>query len=271
MPIDRSTREASNSDSNSNSSTTEIDPLEFEEYFTQAFKRPIIPCITREPLTRAELSETETIQYAQFKNERRKESWLRGRRALKILLRDLEFAEHRGELRDTDTSATFFPHPAFSLSHSQDLAIAIACLAPAFGVGIDLEFIRPTKPQMARFYLSESEREWLDELDSEERSLQQIRLWTVKEALFKSDLNNLGRTLLRYELEDPISIAGRASIKESAAKNSETRKQTFDYKSKRFGSIWVTVAISYGEQNTLETDQLDPEPPEAQNGETENA
>ncbi|MBX9571583.1 MAG: 4'-phosphopantetheinyl transferase superfamily protein [Candidatus Obscuribacterales bacterium] len=222
-----------------------IDPLEFEEFFSNGFGRPIIPCIVTEPLAREDLSETEIIQLAQFKNERRKLSWLRGRRALKILLRDLEFVEQHFDFKMIDTSATFFPHPAFSLSHSQDVAIAIACLAPAFGVGIDLEFVRPTKPQMSKFYLQEHERTWLQDLSNEERSCEQIRLWTVKEAVFKSDLNNLDRTLIKYSLADPRAETGKASVPEYGGGTQE-----IEYKSKRFGNAWITIAISYGEQNS---------------------
>lgn len=221
-----------------------IDPLEFEEFFSSGFGRPIIPCIVSEPLRKEDLSETEVIQLAQFKNEKRKLSWLRGRRAIKILLRDLEFVEPHFEFQMIDTSATFFPHPAFSLSHSQEVAIAIACMAPAFGVGIDLEFIRPTKPQMSKFYLQEHERNWLADLDPEQRACEQIRLWTVKEAVFKSDLNNLDRTLMRYSLHDPRAESGKASVPEYGGGTQE-----IEYKSKRFGDAWITIAISYGEQN----------------------
>lgn len=222
-----------------------IDALEFEEYFSSGFGRPIIPCIVTEPLDRSDLSETEIIQLAQFKNEKRRLSWLRGRRALKILLRDLEFVEQHFDYQMIDTSATFFPHPAFSLSHSQDVAIAIACLAPAFGVGIDFEFIRETKPQMSKFYLQEHERNWLADIPDKERSCEQIRLWTVKEAVFKSDLNNLDRTLIKYSLADPQAESGKATIIEFGG-----GKQEIEYKSKRFGNAWITIAISYGEQNT---------------------
>ena len=221
-----------------------IDSLEFEEYFSRKFGRPIIPCIVTEPLAKEDLSETEIIQLAQFRNEKRKLSWLRGRRALKILLRDLEFVEPQFEFQMIDTSATFFPHPAFSLSHSQDVAIAIACMAPAFGVGLDLEFIRPTKPQMSKFYLQEHERNWLQDLSDEQRSCEQIRLWTVKEAVFKSDLNNLDRTLIKYSLANPRVVASEASIAEYGGGT-----QKIEYKSKRYGNAWITIAISLGEQN----------------------
>lgn len=217
-----------------------IDPLELEDYFSAAFNRPIICCITDELLGRDELTETEIIQLAQYKNERRRSSWLRGRRALKILMREIEFADQHAPLNTIDTTATFFPHPAFSLSHSRDIAIAISCLAPAFGVGLDLEFIKETKTQMSRFYLSEDERGWLDKLSDKERSIEQIRLWTAKEAIFKSDLNNENRTLLSYQLADPRANSGKARVRTD-------EKYKADYSSRRFGDCWISIAISHSE------------------------
>lgn len=237
-----------------------IDPLELEEYFSTGFKRRIIPCLVSELLDDEDLSATERIHLTQFKSEKRRHSWLRGRRALKILLRDLEFVDPNSSFADIDTSATFFPHPAFSLTHSQDIAIAIACMAPAFGVGIDLELIRATKPQMSKFYLSETDRKWLDSIPQENRNSEQIRLWTVKESVFKSDLNNMDRTMLRYKIEDTSAICGKAFTLELNG------VQDFQYMSKRFGDYWISVSLSHGEPGAKQKEANEAESKQENNG-----
>jgi phosphopantetheinyl transferase len=127
-------------------------------------------------------------------------SWLRGRAALKRLL-----AEHGPQ---TDTSTIVFPHRRLSLTHSGDYAVAMAVEAPGqAGVGVDIELDREPRSSMARFFLSDAEREtdWsLADL---------LRLWTVKEALFKADPGNAGHSLTDYNMTDCKSHVGTASVR----------------------------------------------------------
>ena len=125
------------------------------------------------------LSATEKKQSDCLRGWPRREGWLRGRSALKKLLLDLKM--------DMDTSTLSFPHPTLSLSHTKDWAVAIGVLAGPMkidGIGIDLELSRPVQDEHTRFYLSKSERK--SAIDDEQR----LRLWTVKEALFKADPDN---------------------------------------------------------------------------------
>lgn len=86
-----------------------------------------------------------------------------------------------------------FPHPRASVSHTERAGAAAVLLdGPARGVGVDLEHDRPVRPGMARFYLSDAEV-----------TSDLLRLWTVKEAMFKADLDNAARMLRDYRAADP--------------------------------------------------------------------
>lgn len=107
-----------------------------------------------------------------------------------------------------------WPCPFASLTHSRDVAIAIA-LPPrvhALGIGIDLEHDRPMKPDMARLICDRHERAWLESLPSERRDAELLRLWTAKEALYKADPAQGNAIVADYTLASPgdeISTGGR--------------------------------------------------------------
>jgi 4'-phosphopantetheinyl transferase EntD len=129
------------------------------------------------------LAPGERAALEKLKAERRRASWLRGRAALKALLGDV------------DTSTLSFPHPELSLTHTEDIAVAVACEG-ALGLGVDLELRLPSE-RVARRFLSE------EEFAAAEGPDDWLRLWTVKEARFKADLHNKGRTILEYASRDP--------------------------------------------------------------------
>ena len=75
---------------------------------------------------------------------------------------------------------------------------------------MDLEVKSVPKPETARRFLNPAELVWLRRMDEEERPKMLHRLWTVKEATFKSDPDNAGKTLRDYGLADPGCVAGKA-------------------------------------------------------------
>lgn len=115
--------------------------------------------------------------------------------------------------RDTITVERW-PCAFASLTHSRDVAIAVA-LPPhvrAIGIGIDLEHDRPMKPDMARLICDTHERAWLDTLPSERRDAELLRLWTAKEALYKADPTQGESIVAEYVLASPgdeITTGGR--------------------------------------------------------------
>ncbi|MEO3786714.1 4'-phosphopantetheinyl transferase superfamily protein [Actinocorallia sp. B10E7] len=103
------------------------------------------------------------------------------------------------------------PHPRLSMSRSGDLNLAACVLgAPVTGFGIDLEEERSADPRTGRFFLRDHELRWLDGVRPRDRDHEHMRLWTVKEALFKADPANAGTVLRDYGLADPSARTGRA-------------------------------------------------------------
>lgn len=164
---------------------------------------PFKVAVAGAPVSAAELSAGEWARLLELGSTARRAEWLTGRAALKSLLAALG--------RDPDTSKICFPSPRFSLTHSGGRAVAVGALSPPLrGVGVDLEIYREVRPGAARFFLNRKEQSWWLEQEESARSRELLRLWTVKEALFKSYPDNRETALADYALEDPEKRTGRA-------------------------------------------------------------
>jgi hypothetical protein len=144
----------------------------------------------------------------------RRTDWLRGRAALKLLLGD-----------DADTSTVTFPNRSLSLTHAAGWAVAACCdddKGDHIGLGVDFEGDRQVDPRAARFFLRPQERGDL------------LRLWTVKEALFKATPDNGGAMLLDYEVADANALAGTAR---------DRAGRRFRYTSAPLRQGWLTIAV----------------------------
>jgi 4'-phosphopantetheinyl transferase superfamily protein len=120
--------------------------------------------------------------------------WLRGRAALRALLP-----------AGSETAGLEFPHPALSLSHAGGLAVAVRCDRNLRGIGVDFEPWRPAADlRVARFFLRPPEQAAV----SGPASL--MRLWTIKEALYKATPDNGSCVLVDFTLADPGGACGRA-------------------------------------------------------------
>lgn len=96
------------------------------------------------------------------------------------------------------------------------------------GVGVDIEGNRTIDPKMTRFFLTKAEQtarpdDWL-------------RLWTVKEALFKACPANDGRLLSDFEIDDPHATAGTARLIGNTC-------LLFHYTSSIFGESFISLAL----------------------------
>ena len=151
----------------------------------------------------ADLTAGERLRYDEIPSPERRQSWLAGRAAIKAARTRLGL--------DTDTAALHFPAPCTSLTHAAGFAVAVAAPQGALrGLGVDLEAPRKTSPGASRFYLTESERDWLERCPVERQPEERIRLWTIKEAAFKACPDNRGMNLTRIALQDPASAQGEA-------------------------------------------------------------
>lgn len=97
------------------------------------------------------------------------------------------------------------PHSNLSITHEDGRAFAAGTPAATRGLGVDWEAKRAPRPESVRFFLREEEYVG-KEFTRDELS----RLWCVKEALFKADPDNLGRSLCDYVVADPRAIVGLA-------------------------------------------------------------
>ena len=149
------------------------------------------------------LSASERRRYQSLESTVRARSWLLGRAALKSLRAEVD---GRGDIDDLE-----FPNARFSLTHSADVALAVADTSGGLeGIGVDLEVDTTIKPAAARFFLTEREQQWLDDQAPRHWPHLLLRLWCIKEAVFKVNPGNAGSTLGDHELSDPGSPNGDA-------------------------------------------------------------
>jgi len=180
-----------------------INEASFANALLETFSLPIIACFESQPVAEEKLTAGEREALATLAAPARRDSWLRGRAALKRLQASLGASD--------DTSTLTFPHPRLSLTHSGTWAVAVGSVSPKLlGLGVDLETKGVPSPDSARRFLNPAEAVWLRRMDEEERPKMLHRLWTVKEATFKADPDNAGKTLKDFGLADPGFVSGKA-------------------------------------------------------------
>lgn len=199
------------------------------ETLSEALGTQLAVAVASEAIDCDDLTGAERRRYAELVDSSRRDSWLRGRAALKRVL------TASGE--PSDTSLLAFPHPRLSLSHCGRYAVALAALGSGSGLGVDLELRRELPDEAARFFLSRGEREQL--LHTPGSAL--VRLWTVKEAVFKADPGNSGRGLLDYQVADPTARRGEARVAGDAT-------MLIRYASLRVRGGFLTAAVATSPQ-----------------------
>ena len=156
--------------------------------------------VAEAPLDIEALTDEERRRWDAFASERRRRAWLTGRRAMKSVLSRLGHG--------TDTSGVTFPHPSVSLTHAGHVAVAVGSSTSA-GIGVDYEPSRELRPGLARRYLRDDEIAASPDAGT---TRGRLRLWTVKEALFKACPANAGLALRDIRLLDASRAVGRARV-----------------------------------------------------------
>ena len=177
----------------------------------------------------------------------RQRTWLTARRALRRAL--------AASGRPADTSRYPMPNRVVSVSHTARLAVAAvlpsACAGAAVtGLGVDIELGRRPKPASARFFLSGPEQRWLAAVPAESQPGALLRLWTVKEAVFKADRANAVAKLGDYEVAVPAGYRGHArrtrppgSVRPAPGGHSPQETQ-FRYRTVALPRGFLSVAIA---------------------------
>ncbi len=108
-----------------------------------------------------------------------------------------------------------FPQRCLSISHSTGVAVAcgVSERSPVRGLGIDVEQARTVSARLGRFFLRDEEASSLGSVPNEEV----LRLWTVKEAIFKADPQNKDRVLRHYRVQGLRQHSGLATHVDSGA------------------------------------------------------
>ncbi|UGY91463.1 4'-phosphopantetheinyl transferase superfamily protein [Streptomyces gobiensis] len=213
----------------------------------------VLAVCARRPLPEANLTPPERKRYSALPGQARKEQWLASRHALKLLLGLTGVSP--------DTSRYTFPHPRISLTHTTGAGVAAVavgginpCPSPSrklgasppgprgrwghlVGIGVDIERDRQAPADAARFFLDERERAWLSTVPAAARATEQIRLWTVKEALFKANPGNRHTLLRDYSTHHAAARSGRA--------RGPARHTVFGYATARLGDAHLSIAAAF--------------------------
>jgi 4'-phosphopantetheinyl transferase EntD len=191
------------------------------------------------PLPLTALSPGEKALYETLTHPNRQTAWRTGRSALKAALQSVALP--------TDTALITWPYRQASLSHTTQAlsegpctALAVATASPIAGLGLDMEPQRVVQPQTARFFLTDVEQQALETFSSEARPDVLLRLWTVKEAVFKADPCNAGRVLRHYQIADLPTMDGPCWV---GCATHNSGDPVFRFLSLQWESGYVAVAI----------------------------
>ncbi len=168
-----------------------ISPATADE-FAQRLGAPLSLAVATEPLAPHRLTAGELAYFEALRSPSARGDWMLGRAALKALV-------------PGDATRLRFPHPSLSISHAGGVGVAVRSDSLLRGVGVDVEPWRDALPaRLGAFFLRPAEVAVVDS------PADLVRLWTIKEALFKALPNNARCTLLDIELIDAAASAGSA-------------------------------------------------------------
>jgi enterobactin synthetase component D len=140
----------------------------------------------------------------------RRATWVAGRVALRTA------AVHLGvtppAILSDERGAPALPRALTgSISHKETIAVALATLRQGsshVGVGVDVEYDRPTRVDVARRVLTDAERAALDGLTPEERDRTVRVAFALKEAIYKS----IDPVCRRYVGFKEVELAGLSGL-----------------------------------------------------------
>ncbi len=198
----------------------------------------VLAAATTRPLAPAELTAREARHFASLPGESRRRQWLTSRRALRLLLGVAGLP--------CETTGYTFPHRRLSLAHTDRAGVAAAAIgslpATLTGIGVDVEPERDADSRTARFFLSEREQAWLGSVPSQVRAEHQVRLWTIKEALFKADAANRRSVLRDYTVLRPAAGTG-CGVKGPSGKGNPAA--VFGYVHTKLPSVHLSIAAAF--------------------------
>ena len=167
----------------------------FEVLFTEEVPWGVVAGVALPPVGQADcwrLAQQLTVEEARFAracSPMRQPSWIGGRLALRAAALRLGVA--LGTVLSTPRGAPDLSRPLIgSIAHKTKLAVAVLGRIgpgqPAFQLGVDLEEWLPRRDVIGRMVLVGQERAYVDSLAYEHQWDATVRVFCVKEALFKA-------------------------------------------------------------------------------------
>jgi 4'-phosphopantetheinyl transferase len=149
------------------------------------------------PDTHAFLSPLELKRFSAFRFPKRRDEWLLGRWAAKILAHSLpacrELPLDRIEIGNTPQGTPFIQvqgQPALadclSISHREHLALCALTSDPGLRMGADLEKIEPRTETFILDYFTPAECRLVEACPIETRAVLVTLIWSIKEAMLKA-------------------------------------------------------------------------------------
>ncbi|HEY2042909.1 MAG TPA: 4'-phosphopantetheinyl transferase superfamily protein [Jatrophihabitans sp.] len=149
------------------------------------------------------------------------------------------------------------PASPTSITHSGGWGACVTALSPVsehvVGVGVDAEPLRDASARAARFFLDSDEQAWLADAQASIRAAEQVRMWTIKEAVFKADPDNAEHILMDYRLPVPEAHAG---VVRRHATGGNRAAPTFGYIHSTVLGFHLSVAVALRRS----TQEIEPSP-----------
>ncbi|QBY02950.1 4'-phosphopantetheinyl transferase superfamily protein [Thalassotalea sp. HSM 43] len=155
------------------------------------------------PVLVSDLYPGEIAQLQQKSTAAARHQWCVSRRALKQVMTKMS------GIHNPDTSSLVFPNSIFSLSHSSKMSVA-CCALDAKGVGIDFEPWHSVSQNSWRWFLTANEVKQMQSLCIPKQWRQSIRLWSIKEALYKATPSRYQTAFIDYLLRPACNHTGVA-------------------------------------------------------------
>ena len=157
------------------------------------------------PEVRSALHSDEWAVTARFA-DRRVATWAAGRLALRAALRACDRPTHGPLLADDRGAPCAPPGVRVSISHTDDLAVALVAPGTAGHVGVDLERVAPPRLEIESIVMTPREVSAIAHLTDEQRWRALLLRFSVKEALYKVLDPSLRRWIDFHEVEIDASV-----------------------------------------------------------------
>lgn len=164
---------------------------------SRALQIPISLVSARKPLLSSTLDLADEQRLIEFSTPQRKQQWLRGKHAILKLAQKLDL--------NIPLSRLHPPCTGISLTHNGKWSIA-AGIDNGQSIGVDFESWHQIDDAMLRWYLTPDEQRQMKTASQFTR----LRLWTIKEALYKANHSSREFALTDFELEQVSALTGKA-------------------------------------------------------------